>query len=65
MLCSHARLNPRYFYEHFDSREQLLRAVYDRHVEAVFESVVQAALAAPLDPRSLPVGGSPGRLIGP
>jgi AcrR family transcriptional regulator len=52
MLCAHARLNPRYFYEHFDSREALLRAVYDRHVELVFQSVVEAVTAVPLDPRA-------------
>ena len=51
MLCAEARLNPRYFYEQFESREQLLRAVYDRHVEDVFKSVVEAVVTAPLDPR--------------
>jgi AcrR family transcriptional regulator len=52
MLCTEARLNPRYFYEQFESREQLLRAVYDRHVEDVFKSVVDAVVGTPLDPRS-------------
>ncbi len=52
MLCSQAGLNPRYFYEQFDSREQLMQAVYDRHVDAVFKAVVDAVVEAPLDPRS-------------
>jgi len=30
-LCSATRLNPRYFYESLKTREELLRAVYDRH----------------------------------
>ncbi|HVV89151.1 MAG TPA: TetR/AcrR family transcriptional regulator [Solirubrobacterales bacterium] len=50
-LCAEARLNPRYFYAEFDSREALLRAVYDRHVEEVREAVLAAIAAAPPDPR--------------
>jgi AcrR family transcriptional regulator len=50
-LCSRARLNPRYFYAEVDSREALLRAVYDRHVEEVREAVLAAIAAAPPDPR--------------
>src|ERR1700761_6378115 len=42
-LCARAGLNPRYFYEQFTTREQLLGAVYERHVERVL-SVVQAAI---------------------
>lgn len=51
MLCQEARLHPRYFYEQFDSREALLMAVYDRHVEAVLGTVLRALEDAPTDPR--------------
>jgi len=50
-LCAAARLNPRYFYAEVDSREALLRAVYDRHVEEVRQAVLAAIAAAPPDPR--------------
>jgi AcrR family transcriptional regulator len=49
-LCAAAGLNPRYFYEQFASREELLGAVYDRHVQAVL-TMVQAAIAgSPAEP---------------
>lgn len=51
-LCARARLNPRYFYAEFESREALLQAVYDRHVEDVLQAVLAAIAAAPPDPRS-------------
>jgi AcrR family transcriptional regulator len=41
-LCAHAGLNPRYFYEQFSSREQLLGAVYERHVQQVLTVVRHA-----------------------
>jgi AcrR family transcriptional regulator len=44
-----ANLSPRYFYESFDSRETLIRAVYDR-VEAALRERVAAIEPAP-DPR--------------
>lgn len=47
-LCSAAGLNPRYFYEQFPTREDLLGAIYDRHVVAVLETV-QAAIATASD----------------
>lgn len=50
-LCSAAGLHPRYFYEQFESREELLRAVYDRHVEAVLARVLAVVEEAPADPR--------------
>lgn len=50
-LCAEARLNPRYFYAEVDSREALLRAVYDRHVEEVREAVLAAIAAGPDDGR--------------
>ena len=50
-LCAAAGLNPRYFYEQFESREELLRAVYDRHVESVLATVVTTIGDAPTDAR--------------
>ena len=52
MLCQAARLHPRYFYEEFDSREALLMAVYDRHVDATMRTVVRALDGARSDSRS-------------
>ena len=52
MVCAAAQLNARYFYEEFRSRELLLAAVYDRHVEAVFKAVVAAAEQSPPEPRA-------------
>jgi AcrR family transcriptional regulator len=42
-LCARAGLNPRYFYEQFAGREQLLGAVYERHVQQVL-AIVRAAI---------------------
>jgi AcrR family transcriptional regulator len=50
-LCAATRLNPRYFYESFTTREALLRAVYDRHMEHLATTVAAALQDAPLDPR--------------
>jgi len=50
MICEWARLNPRYFYEQFASREELLGAVYDRHIASVTAAVAAALADAPLDP---------------
>lgn len=50
-LCAATRLNPRYFYESFKTREALLRAVYDRHMEHLARTVADALQDAPLDPR--------------
>jgi AcrR family transcriptional regulator len=49
-LCARAGLNPRYFYEQFASREQLLGAVYERHVEQVLAVVGAAIEQARPDP---------------
>jgi AcrR family transcriptional regulator len=49
-LCSEAGLNPRYFYEQFATREELLGAVYDRHVQAVLTMVRAAIADSPSDP---------------
>jgi AcrR family transcriptional regulator len=43
ILCARAGLNPRYFYEQFAGREQLLGAVYERHVDQVLK-IVGAAI---------------------
>jgi AcrR family transcriptional regulator len=50
LLCAEAGLNARYFYEEFASREGLLRAVYDRHVNAVLAAVADAVDAATPEP---------------
>ena len=46
-LCAAASLNARYFYEQFRSREELLGAVYERHVETVLGEVRAALDAVP------------------
>jgi AcrR family transcriptional regulator len=51
-ICACARLNPRYFYEEFETREALLGEVYERHVRTVAERVREAIEAAPRDPRA-------------
>lgn len=42
-ICAAARLNPRYFYESFDKREDLLFAVYQRIADDMFSKVREAA----------------------
>ena len=42
MLCTASGVTARHFYDEFDSREALLRAVYDRIATAVFERVIEA-----------------------
>lgn len=56
-ICSTAHLNPRYFYEQFASREALLRAVYERHVQGVVERVADALERAPREPLARLVAG--------
>ncbi|HWF56478.1 MAG TPA: TetR/AcrR family transcriptional regulator [Solirubrobacteraceae bacterium] len=51
-LCSTAGLNPRYFYEQFESREALLQAVYDRHVQQVLAHVLKVVEDTPAEPRA-------------
>lgn len=46
MLCSASGVTARHFYEEFDSREALLRVIYDGIAETAFHRVV-AALRAP------------------
>ncbi|HEX3549544.1 MAG TPA: TetR/AcrR family transcriptional regulator [Candidatus Elarobacter sp.] len=42
MLCSASGVTARHFYEEFESREALLRTLYDRIAQTVFERVVEA-----------------------
>lgn len=49
-LCAEASLNPRYFYEQFATREELLGAVYDRHVQTVLARVQVAIADSPPEP---------------
>jgi AcrR family transcriptional regulator len=49
-LCAAAGLNPRYFYEQFPGREELLGAVYERHVIAVLQMVQTAIDGSPREP---------------
>jgi AcrR family transcriptional regulator len=49
-ICAASQLNPRYFYEQFAGREELLLATYDRHMEAVTAAVLASVAQAPLDP---------------
>ncbi len=46
-LCATARISGRAFYECFVSREDLMRAVYERCVEETLASVIEAIEAAP------------------
>jgi AcrR family transcriptional regulator len=48
-LCTAAGVSTRHFYEHFDSREALLTAVYERVIEEVATSVHAASEGAPLE----------------
>ncbi len=45
-VCQAARLNPRYFYESFETLDDLLVAVYDRVVEELTAAVTDAVLRA-------------------
>lgn len=56
-ICSRAGLTERYFYESFDNREDLLCAVYERHL-SVQRSRLEAAVlaAAPLPEAMLAAG---------
>ena len=45
-VCANARLNPRYFYESFESLDELIVAVYDRVVDDLGTAVVAALEAA-------------------
>lgn len=44
--CRQASVGPRYFYELFATREELLEAVYDEAVERIREPILSAVVAA-------------------
>ena len=48
-VCQRARLNPRYFYESFADRDELLLAVYDEQTALLGEAVVAQVEAAGAD----------------
>jgi AcrR family transcriptional regulator len=48
-VCEHARLTPRYFYESFADRDELLVAIFDAIIEEVAEAVLRALPSAPAD----------------
>jgi AcrR family transcriptional regulator len=60
-LCRRARLNPRYFYEHFRTRDALVLALYDATIdelrEAVSVAVAEAREASPDDVRAITRAG--------
>jgi AcrR family transcriptional regulator len=49
MLCKQAELTDRYFYESFDTTEDLLVAVYQQQFDLLQQAVMQQLLGAPLD----------------
>jgi len=51
-ICSQAGLSPRYFYESFTAREDLLVAVFEEVVALVRERVLAAVAAEPLELRA-------------
>jgi AcrR family transcriptional regulator len=56
-VCQQARLNPRYFYESFTDRDELLVGVYDHVVAELGELVSVAVAAAGSDPRAFTRAG--------
>ncbi len=50
-VCQAARLNPRYFYESFDTLDDLLVALYDRVVDQLAAAVTTAVAEATPEPR--------------
>lgn len=49
VLCKQAELTDRYFYESFASIEDVLAAVYQRHIEHIQAQVLQAVIAVGFD----------------
>src|ERR1700710_2767541 len=56
-LCASARVSNRSFYEHFQSKEDLLLAVYDELLERVLVRVVAALARVADDPRTFVKNG--------
>ncbi len=52
-ICAAAGVTARHFYEEFGSREELLRAVYDREIDATTVAVVTTMADAVEHPRDL------------
>lgn len=52
-VCREAQLSPRYFYESFDSREQLLVAVYNRVEERLVHHIIGRGSAEPATTRTV------------
>ncbi len=52
-ICAAAGVTARHFYEEFGSREELLRAVYDREIDATTVAVVTTLADAVEHPRDL------------
>jgi AcrR family transcriptional regulator len=50
-ICARAQLTPRYFYESFGDRDELLLAVFDRIAEEAAATVLEAVQRAPDDAR--------------
>jgi AcrR family transcriptional regulator len=64
-VCQAAHLNPRYFYENFDSLESLLIAVFDRLIVESTQTALRALEEAGADPvsRSVAVIGAVVRFV--
>lgn len=60
-LCRRARLNPRYFYEHFRTRDELVLALYDATIDelraGVAAAVAEAREESPDDVRAIARAG--------
>lgn len=52
-ICARAGLTERYFYESFGNREDLLCAVYERHMTLQQARIQAAVLAAPREPGAM------------
>src|SRR5437764_954972 len=48
-ICAQARLSPRYFYESFRDRDELLVALFDEIAQEGAAAVLEAVAAAPAD----------------
>lgn len=53
LICAQAALTERYFYESFANREDLLCAVYERHMAFQQDRISRAVLAAPRAPLAM------------
>jgi AcrR family transcriptional regulator len=56
-ICAAAGVSARHFYEHFPSREALLRAVYDAVVAGTLDKVLRALAEAGDDPEQKAIAG--------